>query len=473
LDLIRLEFTNRIDAATVTKLVSDFAPHQEQAREIMRYYKGDDAYIMDRKSPDPSAPDNKVTMPYGRKIVNTVLGYLYKPGLIRYSSTNEQYMAKLSEVFDANREPIKTAQLGKQTTIHGVGYEYHYVSSLLVNGVAQPRFAMLPADEVIPIYDYEVESNLAAFVRTFARGDTVHAYVYYPLAWEHFTKPLTGGDFVLYETGIHPYPVVPLNVYLNNEERLGDIHPVKHLIDAYDTVASDSVNEHDRNAWSYLVLKGFGLSADDARELKQKRVFQNLDSEDAVSFLTKDINSEFIKFLADWFRMEIHNQSGIPDISDISFGASSSGTTIDKFIYLMELFTDPKEALFREGLINRIKIIDSILTVRDGATGKPDEIEITMDRNWPVDDLKNAEALTKYSTHVSEKTLLSTFAPFVKDVDAELKQLEEEKEIDLERVAAQMGGDDDAGDGEEDTREAPPAGENRRARDNQELRRGT
>jgi SPP1 family phage portal protein len=455
MNIIREEFSGRLTVEQIVSLVDAYSAQQRKARELKRYYEGDDPGIMDRKIPDEAAPNNKAPIPYGRKIINTVVGYMYKPGLVKYASKQQAYLDVLNEVFRENKEPIKTARLGKDCSLYGVAYEYHYADGVVTADAnlpvkAVPRFAPLPVGEVIPIYDYAIEPKLTAFIRFYERVDETHYFVYYEREWIHYKKTKTAKELAIVEQGVHQYGRVPLNVYTNNDERIGDFEPVCPLIDAYDVLMSDSLNEFDRFAWAYLVLKGFKLSRDEAADIKNKRAFDGLDDEDAVKFLTKDINADYIQFLAEWARKEIHNQSGIPDISDISFGASASGTTIDKFIYLMELFTDPKEALFKDGLIERIKMIDGFLKVREGkaAPGWQD-VDISMIRNLPIDDVKNADALGKYSGHVTERTLLTQFAPFVTDVDKELEELKKEKDESLERIQKEFdaqGGNEDKDD---------------------------
>ena len=460
MELKRIEYNGHLLPGQILTLVDEYVGSKDRKKVLAakRYLVGNNPGIMDRECPDEDAPNNKIAVPYGRKIINTVAGYMYKPGLIRYTSQgDETYLATLQEVFATNKEPIKSARLGKDSSLYGVAYEYHYVEGVKTGDVtlpvvALPRFAALPVEEVIPLYDYEIEPKLRAFIRFYMRGEETHYFVYYERDWEHYRKTKTGAALEFVEASVHQYGRVPLNVYANNDEWLGDITPVLNLIDAYDVLVSDSLNEFDRFAWAYLLLVGFGLDDEDAKDIKWKRAFEKLESADAVKFLTKEINSEFITFLAEWIRKEIHNQSGVPDISDISFGSSASGTTIDKFIYLMELFTDPKEAYFRDALTERLKMIDGFLRVRDGnkVEGWKD-IEITMDRNWPIDDLVNAQALEKYAGHVTEETLLSKFAPFIKNVAEEIEKLKKEKDENIARIQAQFdaqgGGDKDDKDG--------------------------
>jgi len=176
------------------------------------------------------------------------------------------------------------------------------------------------------------------------------------------------------------------------------------------------------------------LTAENAEALKRMRVFENLEDTSDVSFLTKDIDTEFIKFMSDLIRNEIHRQSGIPNLEDYD-ASGASGKTMTKFIYLMELFTDPKESYFKIGLLDRFDCLNRIMRIQ-GKQIDPMKINVIMNRNKPDNSMEQAEIFNQYAGHISEKTLIENFADFVDDVDAELEQIEEEKaaypEIDID-----------------------------------------
>ena len=427
---MKLEPIDRIDAEQLAKIVDDFrdSDRYKQFAENIDYFKGQNTNIMSRQIPSEiGAPDNRIPVPYGRRIINLVTGYMYKPGLVTYASDDEKYFDELQNVFDRNSESIKTEQMGKQTSIQGIGYEFHYVSGDTQGDSVKaiPRFVKLPATEVIPIYDWEVEPNLWAFVRSIVQGDKDLAWVYYKNTWEKFSRDKDGGkNFETVDSGRHYYDEVPLVVFQNNEEMIGDFEPVQHLIDAYDVLISDSMNEFDRFAWAYLVMKGLSLSPESAEKIKQTRIFENLNDTDQIEFLTKEQATDFIKFMTDLIRAEIHRQSGIPNLEDYD-GAGASGQTMTKFIYLMELFTDPKESYFAQGLYKRIELIDKIL--RFGMV--PGRVDIIMSRNTPDASKEQAEIFQLYSGHISERTLIENFADFVDNADDELAALKEERPI--------------------------------------------
>ena len=429
-----LDQVDRIPGDVLDEIVTEFlsSDRYKQFSENLEYFKGQNVGIIERRTPTGlSGPDNRVPIPYGRRIINLVTGYMFKPGLVQYASEDQAYYESLRAVFDANNEPIKTEQLGKQTSIQGVGYEMHYVVGDTQGDEvrAVPRFAKLPATEVIPIYDHEIEPNLWAFVRVITRGDVLKAWAYYRDAWQLWERSKDGGHFQLAEEGRHYYGDVPLVVYQNNEEMIGDFEPVVHLIDAYDVLVSDSLNEFDRFAWAYLVMKGMTLSPEQAARLKQTRTFENLSADDTIEFLTKDMATEFVSFMTDLVRNEIHRQSGIPNLEDYD-GAGASGKTMTKFIYLMELFTDPKESYFKQGLYRRVELIDRIL--RYGL--EPGRVDITMNRNTPDNSIEQAEIFNKYAGFVSQRTLLENFADFVDDVDEEIEELERESDAGMVSV---------------------------------------
>ncbi len=424
--MIHLQPQDRLTPKEIKGIVDKFkvSDRYKQLVTNIEYFKGQDTMILEREVPATAGgPDNRIPVSYGRRIINLVTGYMYRPGLVQYASEDEAYLEKLLDIFKQNKEPIKTEQMGKNTSIQGVGYEFHYVTENKKRR-ALPRFTKLPAPEVIPIYDYEVESNLWAFIRFLEQGEDKIVWIYYATKWEKF-KEDKQGNLVITEKGRHFYNQVPLVVYQNNEETLGDFEPVMHLIDAYDVLISDSMNEFEKFAWAYLILKGMSLNDDDAFKLKWTRTFENLAPDATVEFLTKDMQSDFIKFMTDLIRAEIHRQAGIPNIEDYD-GAGASGKTMSKFIYLMELFTDPKESYFKEGLLKRIELINSVLRLRDDKVG---DVEIIMNRNNPDNSLEQAEIFNAYSTGISWETRTENFADFVKNVAAEKERVEKERDL--------------------------------------------
>jgi SPP1 family phage portal protein len=401
------------------------------------YAKGNNPTILKRKIPKGS-PGNKIPISYARRMINLVTGYMYKPGLVTYACDDQAYLEAVQEVFKYNTEPMETEQVGRQASIQGVGYELFFGEGLGVveaNGVVgpakvMPRFVKVPANSIIPIYNYDIIPELTHFIRFYSvespfqeEADKEYIEVYDNQIVRKFLRGINIDGLNPIEEMKHGFDRVPLVVYENNEDMIGDFSCVVPLIDAYDVLVSDSLNEFERFAWAYLILKGFLMGQEDVEEIKDKRTISLLNKDDEIAFLTKDINSDFVKFMSEMVRGEIHRQSGIPNLDDYKFGGNTSGETLSKWIYLMELFTDPKESYFKQALKRRIEII----TAYQGLQGNPDDIEIIMSRNMPDKSMEQAELMEKYAGHISEKTLLENFADFVPDAEAEIEALKEER----------------------------------------------
>jgi SPP1 family phage portal protein len=461
--VIRANIEGRLTERQILDYIKEYDVSHFQSNN--RYYEGSNPGILDRRPPDNESqtPDRKVPVPYARKIINTVTGYMYKPGLIKYTSENETYLDTYNEVMDQNHEPLKTSQIGKQASIQGVGYELHYVAGVDTGNadlprMAVPRFVKVPAAQMIPLYNYELEPELIAAIRYFkldSKRD--RAEVYYPDVVQYYfleRDPQSESARLVPDfERRHYYDRVPIVVFRNNEEMVGDFEPVKYLIDAYDVLLSDSMNEFDRFAFAYLVLKGMQIDKDDVEDLRVKRVLEVMEN-GGVEFLTKDIPADFIGFMTSLIRKEIHKQTHVPDFLEGQTGDALSGVAISKLLYDFEFIAATKEAYFREGLADRARMIHTILKKRDNVDGDPEDIAVVMERNIPQMDKENAEVMGLYAgMGISNRTLIDQFAPFVENVDEEMQRYKEEQEeyIDLDNPeegpagSGQPGGPDDQG----------------------------
>jgi SPP1 family phage portal protein len=445
--MTQIQFEETIPADTLKELISEWSTKRWERNE--RYYTGNNPTIVERKVQDANAPDNKIPISYARKIINTVVGYMYKPGLITYASENEPYFDALTEIFDENNEPLKTAHLAKEVSIQGQGYEIHYVDNDGARII--PRFAKVPTATGLPIYNFDLEPKLKAFLYLIKKGEDEELSVYYADHIEYYRVERQKGGLFNTRTNrreskvelisigedTHPYGDVPVVVAYNNRDELGDFEPVIKLIDAYDILMSDSMNEFDRFAWAYLVLRGMTMDDEVVQKIKHMRTFELMTDEGGVEFLTKDINAEFIRFMSEWVREEIHKQSHVPNFLDGNTGDQLSGVAISKLLYDFEFIAATKQALFEEALQRRVKLLNNLFDANPGNfTGIGDDrnVKINFARNKPDEILQFADLMQKFAGFVSQRTLLENFAPFVPDVDAELDRLEEEKpEFDIDQ----------------------------------------
>jgi SPP1 family phage portal protein len=417
-----------------------------------RYYYGENSEIVDAEEPDDvTSPDNRIAIPYARTMTHTIKGYMYRPGLIRYrlnDPARQQDMDRISEIFRRNNEPIKNAEGGERQSKYGVNFELLWIDPDL-----NLRFSLVNPREVFPVYDYSIEKKMIAAIRYFvidrelqkiatdmstSTADSVEVVTY--RVEVYYTNKTTiydlkGDSLTLKEEKANFFGgEIPLIEYKNNTEIMSDHAPVKSLINGMDKVVSRALNEMDRFAFAYLVLKNYIFeNEDDETEMSRKmtvlkdlRIFAPDENGD-VKFLTKDIPDAFIKTMRDTFREDIQYHSGIPDFRDSSFG-TSSGIAIQYKLIGFENLAANKESWYREGLEKRLSLIQNYLQFKENMTPGLD-IEITFDRNIPENVKDSIENFTKVFGIISDETALGLL-PFIRDINKEIEAMEAGKEDD-------------------------------------------
>ena len=84
--------------------------------------------------------------------------------------------------------------------------------------------------------------------------DTTYVQVYSRDTISTYRQDIS--TLTLIDSQPHNFGMVPVVVYQNNDENIGDFELVIPLIDAYDNVQSDSVDAMDYFSDCYLMLSG-------------------------------------------------------------------------------------------------------------------------------------------------------------------------------------------------------------------------
>lgn len=374
-----------------------------------------------------------IVIPYGRKIIKTVAGYMFKPGNIGYESDNDAYKDAIDEIRDENEDDIKTSRLGDIVSTFGIGYEIFELKEESI------KYYPMKPTEVMPIFSFDIEPVVKAFIRIYqtdknytTKESTFTVDVYYDTTMQSYEYKKDTLKKMLYldnENEVdeleHGFERPPLVVYYNNAEILGDFEPVLPLIDAYDVLMSDGFTEVEKFAMAYLVLSDVSIAEDDIDKIKKRRILE-MTEQGKAEYLTKNLSPEYIKFIKEWIREEIHKQAQIPDMSDNSFAGDQSGIAIRYKLSDLENLCADKEIYFRKGLYDRLDFISWYLTTFKKVQGEIDEVEVTFTRNFPQNYSEIGDIIMKLRGAVSLETLLSKLVPFVEDATEEMKKIDQE-----------------------------------------------
>ncbi|MBP3887622.1 MAG: phage portal protein [Cellulosilyticum sp.] len=419
----------------ITKFKSYILPRLQQ---LKRYYDCKNDKIMSREFKDTTKPNNKIATPWSKYISDLTTAYFIGKG-VSYNSVDVELLQTLNMLSDYNDESAKNQQLAINESIYGIAYELIY----LYGPNAQIRYSVLDSETVIPIYSDDIEEDLIYAIRFYDVTD--------------ITTDITTTKVVLYsETEITDYEInnsvikkvdegkkhylgeVPVNVYKNNPDCIGDSENLLALIDGYDFSLSDTANSRQELMNSYLVFKNCNLDDPDIIAMKQKRVINIEDVETgqqaSVDFLDRNTNDAELENYTTRLEKSIKMFSGIGDLESKSHQTATSAE-----MSMMGLTQNIaiKENYFRYALLRRIEIICNALN-KKGKNFNFSTVKITFTRNLPVDTGVVADVISKLRGVVSTETLIQQL-PFVTDVSAEMKKLEQEKEVNSYADMLQSG----------------------------------
>ena len=395
--------------------------------KLENYYNAKNE-ILSRTMRDTTKPNNKIANSYASYITDTLVGYFVgKP--ISYSGNDTNVLNELQMIFEYNDEADENAELAKNASIYGVAYELLYMNENVV------RFKSLDPKECIPIFDDTLDNNLLAFIRYYDNYDVVQdktitiIEVITDKETVRYSTTSTLGNLTFIESYPHYFGMVPIAIYKNNEEESGDFEQVISLIDAYDKLESDSLNDFEYFVDAYLALYGFTAEPEDIAEMKENRVLL-MDEGTSAEWLIKDTSDNNIENIKNRIDADIHKFAKCPNLADKEFASNASGVAIKFKLLGTENKVSIKERKFKRGLQQRLELLANIKGVlANGFDWR--SIDIIFTRNIPANDVDIANMVNTLSGIVSEETLLAQI-PFVEDVAGEIERLDKEKEKDKE-----------------------------------------
>lgn len=415
---------------------------------LENYYLNNNAINL-RVMSDDTKPNNKISHPYASYITDTLSGY-FMGEPITYSSTEEDAIEEIKMIFEYNDEADENVELARHCSIYGVAYELLYIDE-----EGDLRFKYLDPKECIPIFDDTIENDLLGFIRYYFDyniiEDKTYMYIEYITDKEmvRYKGDELGNTIIEVDRIPHHFGMVPIAIYKNNDDMIGDFEEVISLIDAYDKLESDSLNDFEYFCDAYLALIGFTADADDVKAMKENRVLL-LDKDTDAKWLIKEEQDSTVENIKSRINEDIHKFSKCPNMADENFAGNSSGVAIKYKMLGTENLISVKERKFKRGIQRRLELMSTIVNIINGAAFDWRGIKITFTRNLPANETELANMVNTLDGIVSTETLLAQL-PFIDDVQGEMDKLEKEKEANpFYDVRMGLRNEDEDGGTEED-----------------------
>lgn len=409
---------NDITLSEMTKIIQSFELNEKIKMKKYKSYYDNKHEICKKTVQDTSKPCNKIVTNFCSEIVDNYLGYLCGVP-ISYSGDN---MENVQGVLDYNDVTDEDTEYLKDCLIYGVAYEVVYVDE-----DAKERFGLFNPLETIPVYDRTLSKNLKYVIRYYLVDSLDETQGYYVELYDdkQITRYKCSNLFDslrLDEVSEHYFGICPISVFQLNRDCTSIFDKVMTLQDAYNTLLSSEVDDFEAFCDAYMVLKGVVADNDDLKSMKENRVLL-LDTDSSAEYLTKQVNSQQIQQLLMTIESNIRKISACVDFSDVSFGTASGVAMKFKLLGMANKGNSIINNMTK-ALRKRIELICAIQKLtNDEIVWR--EVSIVFTPNIPSNEMEIAQMLNSLRGICSDKTLLSQL-PFVKDVDKEMEQLQEQ-----------------------------------------------
>lgn len=399
---------------------------------------------MSKVATDVGKPCNRIVTNYCYNIVQNYLGYI--TGIdVAYSSCDD--FDAVQDVLNYNDVRTEDSEYLRNALIFGRAFEINYVDEDAIQ-----RFKVLDSRECIPIYSNDLNNDLLYVIRYYV-ADTVNneqdEYYIEVYGNKFIRKYKSSNAFAtlsLLEEQPNYYNQVPVTVFSLNADEESVFDKVMTLQDAYNKLLSSEVDDFESFCDAYLVLKGCMADADDLVAMKQNRVLM-MDADAEASYLTKSVSDTQIENMLKNINDTIHKIANSPDFNDEKLMAQS-GIAMRYKLVGFENVSSNIVANMTKALQKRIELICSILHLT-GSDNTWRDVHIIFTRNLPENITETAQVINQLRGIVSDKTLISLL-PFIKDVDAEVEQLQEQKEANMDMYGFNVQSNTDNKDESED-----------------------
>ena len=425
----------------LVKCIDNHKSILDRYNKLNNYYDGEHE-ILTRVFDNSNIPSNKLVCNHAEYITDIAVGYVFGAP-ISYSGDGSD---ELNEIFIEIDEDSHNNELAADVSVFGVGYELIYMNDdeepYPELAASSPLNTFLVADTTVkhkPMFAVTYmekldinDTKLGYDVNVYTANEIIH----------YFFSDLSSRSPEEKSRENHYFDGIPIIEYQNNRKLRGDFEGVISLIDAYNKLQSDRVNDKEQLVDAFLVIVGQSLG-DNKEEVSEtvKYLMENkiieLDPDGDAKWLVKQLNEEQTEVLKKAIKDDIHEFSKVPCLTDENFVGNSSGVAMKYKLIGFEGLGKTKERYFKRGLRQRIRLMSNISNIK-AKNVNPNDIDITMKRSLPVDDELMAKIAQETEGFISWETRVKRFDGEI-DVDEERKRLDAEKKKNIEDQQKMFG----------------------------------
>ena len=446
--VMAVQENNSLTDNKVVALINDF--NSSKKRQLMtigqKYYEVDNDILKRRITRKVKGTEIEETYKANNKLAHSK--YLLSRDY-SLSCENEEYVKKVKDVLGKHFQ-YQLSGLGYEASNKGIAWLQAYVD---LEG--NFKTMIIPSEQCIPIWRDNSHMELESMIRVYetviweyekkktitnVEVWTTEGVSYYRLEGKLLIADYdknndNNGPVAHYKKGEEWYSWgrVPFIAFKNNRIELPDIKFVKSLLDAYDLSRSEAANYVEEVKNLIFILKGYGGEdiSEFMRVLNEDRAIPIDDpKEGGVDALTPQMDITALREHYEQLKRDLieDGQSINKDLD--KFGSAPSGVAL-KFMYSgLDLKCNALETEFKMGFENLLYFINIYLSESSLGTYKNVDLDILFNRDMEINESEVIDNCQKSKGTISDKTIIANH-PWVKDVEAEEKALEEQTKANL------------------------------------------
>lgn len=427
----RVEFDEKnIKKELVVKLIREHEKQLPRFKKLKKYYLGEHDILSKQRA--KNKPNYKPVCNHAKDIADTSTGY-FMGNTISYSNSEDTDIDELLIAFDNAEVDESDHDNALDMAIYGVAYEYIYarenenildIKSLEVENTFIVYDDSIEQQPLFGVYYFKRKENKAD-TETYQAVIMTKQFVY-SIVLEGKEKGVISEKPVPHNMGD-----IPIIEYKNNKYSIGDFEQQIGLIDSYNSLTANRINDKEQFIDSILVLYGARLGDDEEESIKAmeslaEHKLLELHPEARAEYLSKTLNENEVETLRNAVKQDIYTFSHIPNLTDENFAGNSSGVAMEFKLLGLEMITKIKQRYYVKGLKKRIKLFANYLGLTQIAIDA-NSIIPHFSRSLPKNLLEISQIVSNLDGKVSQETLLSQI-PFVEDPMSEIEKVNEEKQ---------------------------------------------
>lgn len=430
----RVEFDEKnIKKELVVKLIREHEKQLPRFKKLKKYYLGEHDILSKQRA--KNKPNYKPVCNHAKDIADTSTGY-FMGNTISYSNSEDTDIDELLIAFDNAEVDESDHDNALDMAIYGVAYEYVYarenenildIKSLEVENTFIVYDDSIEQQPLFGVYYFKRKENKAD-TETYQAVIMTKQFVY-SIVLEGKEKGVISEKPVPHNMGD-----IPIIEYKNNKYSIGDFEQQIGLIDSYNSLTANRINDKEQFIDSILVLYGARLGDDEEESIKAmeslaEHKLLELHPEARAEYLSKTLNENEVETLRNAVKQDIYTFSHIPNLTDENFAGNSSGVAMEFKLLGLEMITKIKQRYYVKGLKKRIKLFANYLGLTQIAIDA-NSIIPNFSRSLPKNLLEISQIVSNLDGKVSQETLLSQI-PFVEDPTSEIEKVNEEKQENI------------------------------------------